>query len=239
MRRIITKCAALHMTVTFHNVMEPTGLQRTYPNYRTSEAVLNLEYNKWDPIGSNAEHELTVPFIRMLAGPLDFHQGGFRSVLPQDFKPHNIAPVVMGTRCHQMAMYVVYEDALPMIVDYPEAYQGQEGFDFICGVPTTWDQTRVIDGTVGQELTIARRKGEEWYIGSMAGPSACELKIALSFLPGGAIYDAQIWADDPAQGPNAAAVQKRPVTSSDTLEIKMSIDGGHVIRLIPRGKTPE
>ena len=90
LRRVVAKCAELHLTVTFHNVKEPTGLERTYPNLRTSEAVLNLEYNKWDPLGSSPQHDLTVAFIRMLAGPMDFHQGGFRSVLPRDFKPRTL-----------------------------------------------------------------------------------------------------------------------------------------------------
>ena len=232
MRHIIAKCAELHLTVTFHNVKEPTGLERTYPNLRTREAVLNLEYNKWDPLGASLEHELTVPFVRMLAGPLDFHQGGFRSVLPKDFKPHYVAPVVMGTRCHQMAMYVVYEDALPMIVDYPDAYKGQEGFKFICDVPTTWDETHVLDGTVGQRITIARRKGRDWYIGSMAADEPIQVTVPLSFLPAGVSYDAETWSDDAPHGPNAAVHQTRRVTSADSLEINMSVGGGHVVHLV-------
>lgn len=234
MRRIVAKCAALHLTVTFHNVKEPTGLERTYPNLRTSEAVLNLEYNKWDPLGASLRHELTVPFVRMLAGPMDFHQGGFRSVLPQDFKPRYIAPVVMGTRCHQMAMYVVYEDALPMIVDFPAAYKDQEGFKFICDVPTTWDETHVLDGAVGERLTIARRKGRDWYVGSMAGDAPVQCRLPLSFLAHDVIYDAESWADDAPHGPNATVHQKRRVTSADSLEITMSAGGGHVVHLIAR-----
>jgi alpha-glucosidase len=233
MRRIVMKCAELHMTVTFHNVKEPTGLERTYPNLRTREAVLNLEYNKWDPLGSSPQHDLTVPFIRMLAGPLDFHQGGFRSVLPKDFKPQYIAPVVMGTRCHQMAMYVVYEDALPMIVDFPDAYKGQEGFKFICEVPTTWDETHVLDGAVGERLTIARRKGRDWYIGSMAGAAPAQLRLPLSFLASGVAYDAQTWSDDAPHGPNATLHHIRRVTSADMLEVSMSAAGGHVVHLVP------
>lgn len=233
-RRMIAKCAELHMTVTLHNVCKPTGLERTYPNLRTSEAVLNDEYNKWDPLGASPQHELTVPFTRMLAGPLDFHQGGFRSVLPSEFKPRNIGPVVMGTRCHQMAMYVVYEDALPMIVDYPQAYEGQEGFDFICKVPTTWDETRVLDGEVGKRITIARRKGNEWYVGSMAGAEAAQVSVPLSFLPKGVTFQATTWSDDPEHGPNAARHEDKSLTAGDTLTIRMSVAGGSAVHLVPR-----
>lgn len=233
LRRVVAKCAELHLTVTFHNIKEPTGLERTYPNLRTSEAVLNLEYNKWDPFGSSPQHDLTVPFIRMLAGPLDFHQGGFRSVLPRDFKPRNIAPLVMGTRCHQMAMYVVYEDALPMIVDYPDAYKEQEGFKFICQVPTTWDETHVLDGAVGERLTIARRKGRDWYIGSMAGNAPVETQVPLTFLPSSITYNAETWSDDSPHGPNATLHEHRRVRSTDTLDINMSSAGGNVVHLIP------
>lgn len=233
LRRLIAKCAELHLTVTFHNVKEPTGLERTYPNLRTSEAVLNLEYNKWDPLGSSPRHDLTVPFIRMLAGPMDFHQGGFRSVLPREFKPRYIAPLVMGTRCHQMAMYVVYEDALPMIVDYPDAYKGQDGFKFICDVPTTWDETHVLDGAVGRRLTIARRKGRDWYIGSMAGDAPVRAELPLSFLAPGIAYEAETWSDDAVHGPNATVHQRHRVTSRDSLDVNMSAAGGQVAHLVP------
>lgn len=233
-RQMVAKCAELHMTVTLHNVCKPTGLERTYPNLRTSEAVLNDEYNKWDPLGASPQHELTVPFTRMLAGPLDFHQGGFRSVLPSEFKPRNIGPVVMGTRCHQMAMYVVYEDALPMIVDYPQAYEGQEGFDFICKVPTTWDETRVLDGEVGKRITIARRKGNEWYVGSMAGAEATQVTVPLSFLPKDQTFRADAWSDCAERGPNTPRHETKLFTASDTLSISMSTAGGNVVHLVPR-----
>jgi alpha-glucosidase len=169
----------------------------------------------------------------MLAGPMDFHQGGFRSVFPSQFKPRNIAPVVMGTRCHQMAMYVVYEDALPMVVDHPDAYEGQEGFDFICKVPTTWDETRVLDGEVGKRITIARRKRKDWYVGSMAGPDAAQVSVALSFLPKGVTFHAETWSDDPEHGPNAARHATRTFTADDSLPIKMSAAGGNVVHLSP------
>ena len=112
LHEMIVKAAEHHLTVSIHNTSKPTGMQRTYPNLFTFEAVKNLEYNKWDAKGITPRHDLTVPFSHV-AGPLDYHEGGFRSVLPEEFKPRNIAPVVMGTRCHQLGMYVVFEDAHP------------------------------------------------------------------------------------------------------------------------------
>jgi alpha-glucosidase len=173
----------------------------------------------------------------MLAGPLDYHSGGFRSVRPEEYKAINIGPVVMGTRAHQMAMYVVYENPLPMICDYPAAYEGEEETEFLSRVPTTWDETRFVDGQVGDFITIARRKGNAWYVGSMTGDDARERSIPLSFLGDGQ-YVAEIWTDDPAAGPNATQQETRQVTATDTIPAAMAPAGGQVIRLVPVSDAP-
>jgi alpha-glucosidase len=231
-REVVEKAARYKLTVTLHNCPKPTGLSRTYPNLLTREAVRNQEWNKWDPLGVPPEHNLIVPFTRMLAGPLDYHSGGFRSVRIEEFRPRDVAPEVMGTRCHQLAMYVVYENPMPMAVDYPAAYRDRPGLDFLSSVPTTWDETRVIDGKVGDYITIARRKGNDWYVGSMTDATPRELKIPLKFLGDGS-FVAETWADDADGGPNAVKRETAGVTAADTLTANMIPAGGYVARLTP------
>ena len=229
-REVVEKAARHHLTVTLHNVSKPTGMQRTYPNLLTCEAVRNQEWNKWDGKGVTPEHNLTVPFTRMLAGPLDYHSGGFRSVRSAEFVPRDVAPDVMGTRCHQLAMYVVYENPMPMAVDYPAAYRDRPGIDFMSAVPTTWDETRVLQGSVGDFITIARRNGTDWYVGSMTDETPREMKISLKFLGGGK-FVAESWADDLVAGPNAVRRDVRDVTATETLTVSLGSAGGHVLRI--------
>jgi alpha-glucosidase len=231
-REMVEKAAAHHLTVTLHNVSKPTGLQRTFPNLLTREAVRNQEWDKWDPVGVTPAHNVTVPFTRMLAGPLDYHAGGFRSVRTADYAPRDVAPDVMGTRCHQLAMYVVYEDPMPMAVDYPAAYRARPGIDFLSDVPTTWDETRFIDGKVGQYVIVARRKGDVWYVGCMTNDTPRELKMPLTFL-GGGTFVAEVWADDAAAGPNGIAKRTQGVTAADTLDLRLAPAGGQVVRIAP------
>ncbi|MBO0723697.1 MAG: glycoside hydrolase family 97 protein, partial [Blastocatellia bacterium] len=175
--RLLQKAAENQLTVTFHGVSKPTGLERTYPNLLTSEGVLNLEYNKWDKIGCTPEHQLNVAFTRMLAGPLDFHQGSFRGISVEKFKPRNIAPFVMGTPSRTLASYVVYQNHLSMVADYPEAYQGHPGLKILAKIPTSWDDTRFLSGSVGEYIVIARRRGTEWYVGAMCDNQQRALEV--------------------------------------------------------------
>jgi alpha-glucosidase len=229
------RLAAQHrLTVTMHGAAKPTGLCRTYPNLLTTEGVLNLEYNKWDSQGVPPEHEVTVPFIRMLAGPLDFHQGSFRHVWPREYEPRNVAPVVKGTRARTLASYVVFENHLPMVADYPAAYRKQPGLEFLGHVPATWDETRVLGGAVGQYITIARRSGQQWYVGSMTDGSPRQLAIPLDFLGPGQ-FVAEVYADDLAapDQPSKLIFRRLEVSAGETLRTDLAPAGGHVIRLIP------
>jgi len=239
-RDVVEKAARHHLTVNFHGAYKPTGLRRTYPNLLTREGVLNLEYNKFPGSrGVMPEHEMIVPFTRMLAGPLDFHQGGFRHVTPSKFKPRNIAPLVVGTRARALASYVVLENHLPMVADYPAAYRGQTGIEFVASVPTTWDETRVLCAAVGDYITIARRSGQVWYVGSMTDGAPRQLSIPLRFLPKGT-FTAEIYQDDSdaPNSPSRVIRQQTSVTSADEIAIKMSPAGGHVIRLSPKPGPP-
>ena len=238
LHELLQLAAKHHLTVTLHNVSKPTGLRRTYPNLMTIESVFNEEYNKWHPQGSTPEHELTVPFVRMLAGPVDYHSGSFHNVTRQAFKPRNVAPITIGTRVRELARYVVYEGYLPMVVDYPAAYRHQPGLEFLVHTPTSWDETRVVDGQVRKYITIARRHGALWYVGSMTDGNARELSIPLSFLGAGR-FVAEIYCDDltaPDQPERLISLQ-REVTSSDTIQAALAPAGGHVIRLSPRNTT--
>jgi alpha-glucosidase len=223
-----------HLTVSLHGASKPTGLRRTYPNLLTTEAVLNLEYNKWDAQGVPPDHEVTVPFTRMLAGPLDFHQGSFRHVWPRDFEARNVAPVVKGTRARTLASYVVFENYLPMLADYPAAYRNQPGLEFLRQVPTTWDETRVLNGTPAQYITIARRRGSQWYVGSMTDASPRQLTIPLDFL-GRGTFVAEVYADDcdAPDRPSNVVIRRLQVAAGDTLQADLAPAGGYVVRLTP------
>ncbi|MBW3596538.1 MAG: glycoside hydrolase family 97 protein [Planctomycetes bacterium] len=232
---VAEKAARHHLTVTWHGAYKPTGMERTWPNVLSYEAVLNQEYNKWQPPGVKGtppEHNLDAAFIRMLAGPLDYHQGGMRSVLPANYQFRDVAPPVQGTRGHQLAMYVVYQNHLPMMVDYPAAYRGQPGLEFLIDIPTTWDETRVLHADMGRCLVIARRKGTAWHLGGMTAGASCTLKLPLKFLGDGS-FTAELFLDDPAGGPTALTRREQTLTATDSLQIEMPRSGGFVARLAP------
>jgi alpha-glucosidase len=229
------KAAEHHLTVTLHGAYKPTGMERTWPNVLSHEAVLNQEYNKWRGRGTPPGHNLDAAFIRMLAGPLDYHQGGMRNVLPEEYQFRDVAPPVQGTRGHQLAMYVVYQNHLPMMADYPAAYRGQPGLKFLVEVPTSWDETRVLHAEVGKCIVIARRKGENWYLGGMTANEARKLNLPLDVL-GDRSYTAELYADEPAEGPTAVSLRKQNVSAADPLFVEIPRSGGFTARLTPIGK---
>lgn len=235
--RVAKKAAEHHLLVDFHGAYKPTGWHRTYPNVITREGVMGNEYTKWSA-RVTPEHTVTLPFTRGMLGGMDFTPGGFRQKTPQSFRVVGgdaPGPFVMGTRVHQLAMLVVYESALQVLCDSPYNYRSSPaGTDFLKVVPTTWDDTKVIHGEVGKVITVARRSGEEWYIGSMAGTDARSLQIPLNFLGAGQ-YQAEIWADayEAADFPDRLMKQTRTVTAADTLTANLAAAGGYVVRLKP------
>jgi len=227
---VLQKAAKYHLHIQFHGAYKPTGLSRMYPNELTKEGVLNLEVSKWNK-EVDPEHNVMVPFTRMLAGPMDYHAGGFRSVTKEQFVTGKmIAPEVMGTRCHHLAMPVVYESFLQMICDYPEAYKNQLGFAFLCQVPTTWDETRVLNAKIGDYITVARRKGKGWYVGTMNDWTPRELQIHLDFLPKGEFL-ADIYSDanDADSEPNHLTITTITVQQNDIISTKLAKGGGQAI----------
>src|SRR6478735_7982385 len=190
---ILQAAARHHLMIHFHGVWKPSGWQRTYPNLMNHEGALNLEYLKWSD-RCPPEHDLLMSFTRLLAGPMDYHLGGFRAVPRAQFKPQSVAPIVLGTRGHMLGMYVCFDNPNPMVADYPVAYENQPGFEFIQQVPTWWDETRVLVDEIGRTLVTARRKGNNWYLGGISAGPAREIELPLNFLSTQP-YAATIWAD--------------------------------------------
>jgi len=232
-RRVVKKAAAHHLMVDFHGAFKPDGLRRTYPNLLTREGVLGLEYTKWSA-RVNPDHNVMLAFTRLLAGPMDYTPGGFNNVTREDFVPRQRQPMVLGTRAHHLALYVVYESPLQMVSDYPGAYEGQKDFDFIKAVPTTWDETRVLEARVPDYVVIARRRGREWFIGAIAGWRPAELPITLDFLRQGN-WIAEIYADAPdaARNPKNTDRSEQRVNAATKLTLRLAEGGGAAIRLRP------
>ena len=230
---ILKKAAEHHLFIQFHGAYKPTGLHRTYPNEFTREGTLNYENNKWMQSGLSPTHDLDIVFTRLLAGAADYHLGGFRAVPPRAFKPQYTRPLMIGTRCHMLAMYVVLESYLQMIADYPAAYEGEPGFDFLRVVPTSWDETVVPLAAVNQYVAIARRKGSDWYVGSINNLEAKTVTLPLDFLSQGS-YIAVCYADaeDTEVHPNHLIKSVKRVTNQDKLQMHLAVGGGQVIRLI-------
>lgn len=230
----ILKAAAEHkLLIQLHGIWKPTGLERTFPNLMNHEGALNLEYLKWSD-RCTPEHNLKMAFTRLVAGRMDYHLGGFRAVPRQQFQPKAVAPNVLGTRGHHLAMYVCFDNPNPMVADYPTAYEGQVGFDFLKTVPTWWDETRVLMGQVGEVLVTARRKGRDWYLGGMSAGKPRDLEIPLGFLGKGS-FEAEIWKDanDTDTDPNHLVRTSSKVSKEEQLRIRVALDGGFVAKLSP------
>ena len=230
---ILKKAAEHKLFIQFHGAYKPTGLNRTYPNEFTREGTHNYEFNKWSKEAVSPDHDIDMPFTRLLAGATDYHLGGFRAVPESTFKTQYTRPLMTGTRCHMLAMYVVLESYLAMVADYPAAYEGQPGFEFLQKVPTVWDQTVVPDAEVGEHVTIARRKGTDWYVGSINNSKARSIKVALDFLPPGN-YTAEMYKDAPdvKENPNHLIKQIKTVTMTDVITLELAAGGGQVMHLI-------
>ena len=229
--RLLKTAAANHLTVTIHNTKETTGLERPYPNLLTTEGVRNLEYNKVDPRGITPEDELTTAFCRMLAGPLDFHQGSFRGVAPGAFRVRNEAPLIVGTPCRTLASYVVFQNHLAMVADYPSAYRGHPALPILVSIPDTWDDTKGLSGKVPESIVVARRNGVDWWVGAMTDSHARAIEVPLGFLGEGA-FRAEIHQDDPDATFHMAS-RTETVRAGDTLTVPIAPAGGALIQLSP------
>jgi alpha-glucosidase len=225
--RVAKEAANRHMLVDFHGSYKPSGLRRAYPNVITREGVKGLENNKWGEEVTPG-HDVTLPFTRMLAGPMDFTPGAMINATKNNFRAVWNRPMSQGTRCHQLAMYVVYESPLQMLADSPSHYYDEpEAMEFLSKVPTVWDETKVLDAKVGEYVLLARQNGNEWYLGAMTDWASREMEIDLSFLGDGE-YTIDIWQDGINADRNANDFKKitRKVTKSDKLKIHLVSGGG-------------
>lgn len=225
----VSQLAAKHrLLVDFHGNNRPILLARTYPNLITTEGIRGLEWSKWSD-NANPEHNLTIPFTRMLLGPMDYTPGAMINVKKENFRAVFDQPMSLGTRCHQLGMYVVFESPLQMLADNPSNYEReQECMEFLRQVPVTWDETRVLEAKMGDYVVIARRKGQQWYLGAMTDWTAREITIQLSFLPKGA-FQLESWSD----GPNAHkhgsdfSHKTQEVNRSTAITLKLAPGGGY------------
>jgi alpha-glucosidase len=229
---ILQKAAKHKLHIQFHGAYKPTGLHRTWPNEFTREGTLNYESNKWANY-ITPDMDIDIPFTRMLGGSTDYHLGGFRAVPPSAIKPNYTRPLMLGTRCHMLAMYVVLENYLQMVCDYPEAYEGQPGFEFIKEIPTTWDETKVLDAKPGEYIIIARKKGGNWYIGAITNKETRNLTLSFHFL-GEEKFDATVFtdADDAGTNPDHLSKQLIKLDKKSSMTIQLAAGGGAVLKLI-------
>lgn len=228
------KAADHHMLLDFHGAYKPDGISRTWPNVMTREGVKGMEVCKWgrevDP-----EHEVTIPFIRMVAGPMDFTPGAMINMDRENFTPKFIRPESQGTRAHQVAMYVIYESPLQMLSDSPANYmREQETTDFISNIPVVWDDIVCLDGKVGDYIVLARRSGNNWFVGAMTDWNERTLDIDFSFLPEGN-YSMEIFRD----GINADRyasdyeITREEMRSGGRIRVHMAPGGGWAARITP------
>ncbi len=230
----LAECAARHHLVLDYHGLKPFGIQRAYPNIFNFEGVKGLENSKWEPRSGNGplhdqpHYDVTIPYLRMLAGPLDYTPGAMANAMKDSFFGNNDHPMSQGTRVHQMAMYTTFEAPLQMLADSPTKYmQNQECTDFIAQVPTTFDETIALDGELGKYTLIARRKGSTWYLAAMTDWVPRDLTVDLSFLGSGQ-HQADIFADGVNAGKEATDYlhTRKTVSSSDRLPIHLSSGGG-------------
>jgi alpha-glucosidase len=241
--QISAEGAKRNMLVDLHGIYTMTGLNRTYPNMITMEGVLGLEWNKWesgDPytdgkFAATPRHDVTIPFIRMATGPMDYTPGAMINSNPGSYKVERMNPMSQGTRCHQLAMYPAYYSPIQMLSDEAPLYEKEpEVTSFITSVPTTWDETLPLDGSVGEFLVIARRKGDQWFISGMSNEEERSVVIDFSFLPEGK-YSATIFEDGENIKQNPSSYKKRNVAlSRESKEtIKMAGGGGFAMSVSP------
>ena len=232
----LAACAARHHLLLDYHGLKPFGIQRAYPNIVNFEGVKGLENSKWEPrVGDGPLHnqpryDVTAPYLRMLAGPMDYTPGAMSNAMRDSFFGNNDHPMSQGTRVHQMAMYTTFEAPLQMLADSPTKYmQNQECTDFIAQIPTTFDETIALDGQLGEYTLIARRKGDTWYLAAMTDWTPRDLVVDLSFLPSGQ-HHADIFTDGINATKEATDYQhiRQAVSASDRLPIHLSSGGGWV-----------
>jgi len=233
--RAAATTARYQLLADFHGMYKPTGLQLTYPNVINFEGVFGLEQMKWEPEATDmVTYDVTIPFIRMVAGPMDYTQGAMKNAARGMYRPVYSDPMSQGTRCRQLAMYVVYNSPLNMLCDSPTEYLKEPAStDFIANIPVVWDESRALDGKVAHHITLARRKGNDWYVGGLTNWNRRTAELSLDFLTPGKNYTLTLFKD----GVNAHrkgtdhTIETREVNSTTRLTIPMAPGGGFAAKI--------
>ena len=232
--RVSAETAKRKMLVDFHGDQKPATMTRTWPNLISTEGVRGMEWSKWSA-DTEPQHNVTLPFTRMFLGPMDYTPGAMLNAQKATFAPIFNRPMALGTRCQQLAMYVVFESPLQMLSDSPSNYLREpDAMEFLAAVPTEWDDTRPLEGKISEYVAVARRNGSDWYVGVMNNWTARDLELDLSFLPEGA-FQMQAYED----GANADRMAgdfkmtKTEVRRSTALKIHLAPGGGWAARIHP------
>jgi alpha-glucosidase len=232
--RMAKKAAQYKLMLDFHGAYKPTGLQRTYPNILTFEGVRGLENVKW----SNTDfprYDCEIPFIRMLAGPMDYTPGAMKNANKDNFRSIHSSPMSQGTRCHQLALYVIFESPFAMLADNPTNYlKEKECTKFIASIPTIFDETVALDGKVGEYAAIARKNNGTWYVGAITNWTQRDLFLDLSFLKSGS-FEIEFFSDGINADRDGTDFKRtvKKVTSTDKMSIHLSPGGGWAARITP------
>ena len=239
--RLADACARYRLTLDYHGIYKPVGLNRTYPNLLNYEAVFGMEEVKWTDIANNMPHyDVTFPFIRMMAGQVDYTPGAMRNASKTDWKAIYYNPMSMGTRSHQLAAYIVHDSPFTMLCDAPTNYLPErECLDFITGLPTVFDETKVVDGKLGEYIVTARRKDGSWYVGGMTNWDPRDISIDFSFLPKSKDFKPILISDGINADKQAEDYTRREVkdiNSATTLQLHLASGGGFAMRLDPQPK---
>lgn len=231
--RAAETAAKYHLVLDLHGTHKPAGLHRTWPNVLNFEGVHGLEQMKWVPTTlDQMEYDVQIPFIRQVAGPMDYTQGAMLNATKKNYYPCNSEPMSQGTRCHQLALYVVLDSPLNMMCDSPTNYLREpECTDFIAGIPTVWDETRILDGKMGDYIITARRKGTEWYIGGITDWSARDIQLDLKEYLKDGNHSVTLFRDGTNADRKASDFRKETVSTDGTLDVHLAPGGGFVLNI--------
>lgn len=236
--RIAEATARHHLFLDLHGIYKPTGLNRTYPHVLNFESVFGMEEVKWTDIKNNMPlYDVTFPYIRMMAGPVDYTPGAMRNATKTDWRAVYSNPMSMGTRCHQLASYIVHDSPFTMLCDTPTSYQlsedGKACANLIASFPNEYDSTFIAQGEMGKYIVTARRKDNRWYVGGLTNWDARDLKLDFSFLPQGHTYKALLVHDGINADRQAEdfATQTLTLTRESKLEVHLASGGGFVLRI--------
>ena len=233
--RLARTCAQYKLFVDYHGFYAPTGMSRTYPNIINYEGVFGMEEARWAKKDTDMpKYDVTFPFIRMMAGQVDFTPGAMRNGTKENWVECYQNPVSMGTRCHQLACYVVHDSPFTMLCDAPTNYEREQScVDLITSIPDTFDETKILLGNIGCYIVTARRHGDDWYIGGQTNWDERTVTLSLDCLSPSVSYQTTIVTDGINANHNAEDyhIERRTLTAADKLNLKMASGGGFLIIL--------